>query len=278
MLSVFAFATAQPKPLVRGMLGLLGVLLLADSAYLVSVQITHVGVLLTVLLGAALLTYAFGCRRWLQWLALSPMRLRLWGWTVALGMVWLLSVALFFARLACVEYVSNAAEHEPTWQQAEQPQWLLVLGAGAPGGVASPVLAQRLDKAFALAQRYPLAPVVVSGGRGLGQQPSEARVMADYLQQRGLPVQRIVLEERSTSTHENIIFSAQQLAPLGFTSSSPVLIVTSDFHTLRALRIARKAGWTHAQAAAAPTPLYVRYHSWLREYFAFVSGFVLAEY
>jgi uncharacterized SAM-binding protein YcdF (DUF218 family) len=56
-----------------------------------------------------------------------------------------------------------------------------------------------------------------------------------------------------------------------------VAVVTSDFHTLRAQRIARKMGYTRAVPVAAPTPLYIRYNAWLREYFAMASSWVLRE-
>lgn len=58
----------------------------------------------------------------------------------------------------------------------------------------------------------------------------------------------------------------------GLGLDSAVAVVTSDFHTLRAQRIARKMGHTRARAVAAPTPLYIRYNAWLREYFAMTSS------
>ena len=57
----------------------------------------------------------------------------------------------------------------------------------------------------------------------------------------------------------------------------PVVVVTSDFHTLRAQAIARRQGWQQVQAVGAPTPLYLRYNAWLREYFALASSRLLGE-
>jgi uncharacterized SAM-binding protein YcdF (DUF218 family) len=56
-----------------------------------------------------------------------------------------------------------------------------------------------------------------------------------------------------------------------------VAVVTSDFHTLRAQRIARKVGYTRTISVPAPTPLYIRYNAWLREYFATASSWLLRE-
>lgn len=57
-----------------------------------------------------------------------------------------------------------------------------------------------------------------------------------------------------------------------------IVIVTSDFHTLRAAAIARKIGFKNVSTAGAYTPLGMRYNSWFREYFSFVSGWILQEY
>jgi uncharacterized SAM-binding protein YcdF (DUF218 family) len=63
----------------------------------------------------------------------------------------------------------------------------------------------------------------------------------------------------------------------GLGLESPVAVVTSDFHTVRAQRIARKIGYTQSVVVAAPTPLYLRYNAWLREYFATASSWILGE-
>ena len=60
--------------------------------------------------------------------------------------------------------------------------------------------------------------------------------------------------------------------------SAPIAIVTSDFHTLRAAAIAKKLGYQNVIMSSAETPLNTRYNAWLREYFAFISGWILQEY
>ncbi len=57
-----------------------------------------------------------------------------------------------------------------------------------------------------------------------------------------------------------------------------MILVTSDFHVMRAERIAGKAGFRSVSSVAAPTPRYLRYNAWLREYFAYISGWLLREY
>ena len=155
---------------------------------------------------------------------------------------------------------------------------IVVLGSGTPNGKASPVLAARLDLALKQAALYPQAVVVVSGGVDFGQTRSEAAIMGDYLRNAGLGPDRILQEERSTSTEENLVFTKPLLAQRGLTLQEPVQLVTSDFHTLRAGWIARSTGYRQVSMAGAPTPLYVRYNAWLREYFAVLLGFVRREF
>lgn len=157
------------------------------------------------------------------------------------------------------------------------PQAIIVLGSGTPKGQPSPALRARLDKARVLAGQYPSAWIVVSGGVDFGETLSEGQVMGGYLRAQGIAPHRILQEERSTSTELNLRYSLPLLQAHGLGLESPVAVVTSDFHTLRAQRIARRIGYTQATSVAAPTPLYIRYNAWLREYFAFASSWMLGE-
>ena len=260
--------TARASPW-RWIGGVLGALLIADGVMLMADGLFSLGVTLPLLMGicAVLLTLAWPHVQ--AWLDARPRRRRLWRVGGAALGIWAVSVGVFWVVLA------RSAGDVVT---AEVPAAIVVLGAGAPNGVPSPTLAARLDLTLEQAARYPSVPVVVSGGLGFGHHPSEARIMGDYLRAHGLAADRIVQEERSTSTDENLRFSRPLLASRGVTADAPVRLVTSDFHTVRARWIASHAGFAKVQAVGAPTPLYVRYNAWLREYFAFVSGFVLREF
>jgi uncharacterized SAM-binding protein YcdF (DUF218 family) len=251
--------------------GLAGALLAGDALVLMGgYGQFNLGVLLPLLLGAALLATSLGRGRLQAWLAGAARRRRLWrlAW-VAMGL-WVLSVAAFWVVLA--RSGNQPAATAPT------PDAIVVLGSRAPQGRPSATLAARLDTALVQAQRFSQALVLVSGGVDLGEQRSEGQAMGDYLRAHGLPAERIVQEERSTSTEQNLRFSQPLLAARGVAADAPLLIVSSDFHTLRAGWIARKAGYANATTVGAPTPLSVRYNAWLREYFAVISGFVLREF
>lgn len=251
-----------------------GAALVTDAVWLMGKGLFNLGVMLPFAVGLAFVVLAW------RWVSLETRlqrnallrRIWRWGW-VAFG-VWLLSLAMFWVALW-------DAARDPARDPAlvsGAPQALVVLGSGSPGGTPSRLLQARLDLALAQAARFPAARVVVSGGMGFTESRAEAQIMGDYLRQHGLPAARIVQEEKSTSTHENLIFSAALLQQLGIGADAPVRFITSDFHTLRTRWIARRAGYAAVETAGAPTPLYVRYNAWLREYFAFFSGWLLGEY
>jgi len=251
--------------------GLVGALLFGDAVVLMAgYGQFNLGVLLPFVLGCGLLAVSLSRARLQGWLAGAARRRRLWrlGWMV-LG-CWVLSVAVFWVVLAGGSGRAAVA--------AAAPEAIVVLGSRAPQGHPSATLSARLDTALVQAGRFPQALVLVSGGVDLGEQRSEARAMGDYLRAKGLPAQRIMQEERSTSTEQNLHLSKPLLAARGIATDAPILIVSSDFHTLRAGWIARKAGYAKAWTVGAPTPLSVRYNAWLREYFAVIAGFVLREF
>ena len=246
-----------------------GVLLVADAIFLMFLGVFSVGVMLPFVAGLALLGLGLRWKAVQQWLGTRPHRRLAWRWAWTALLAWAVSVVVFWSVLARAG--GDALD-------AQAPSAIVVLGSGTPKGKASPVLAARLDLALKQAARHPQALVVVSGGIDFGQTRSEAEIMGDYLRAAGLAPGRIVQEERSTSTEENLLFTKPLLVQRGLTLQGPVQLVTSDFHTLRARWIARRAGYQQVSLAGAPTPLYVRYNAWLREYFAVLLGFVRREF
>lgn len=131
---------------------------------------------------------------------------------------------------------------------------VIVLGSGlGPGGQVPPLLASRLDRgqrvfeALAAKGRDPI--LVVSGGKGSHEQVAEAEAMAGYLLARGFPPAALVREEDSRSTRENLANTAALIGELRPAAS--YVIVTSDFHVLRASVLASRLG-LDAQVTGAP--------------------------
>ena len=109
---------------------------------------------------------------------------------------------------------------------------IVILGAGLfDDGSIRDILEQRLQTGLRLAQTYPTAPIVLTGGvpkNGI----TEARAMYNWLVGAGVDPARLILEENSNSTLQNAEFTADILADRGATAA---VIVTNDFHTKRAI-------------------------------------------
>jgi uncharacterized SAM-binding protein YcdF (DUF218 family) len=143
---------------------------------------------------------------------------------------------------------------------------VVVLGSGLDGGAVSAVLAGRLERAAALyragaaAGRPPV--LVLSGGAKADGGPTEAAAMAAALARLGVPADDLVLEDRSTTTEENLRLSAELLARRRV--PPPFAVVTSDFHAPRATVLARRLG-LRVRVVTAATPLSLRMPSLVRE-------------
>lgn len=146
---------------------------------------------------------------------------------------------------------------------------IVVLGAGLVGSRVPPLLASRLDRALRLyrrdgeAGRSPI--IVVSGGQGADEEVSEAFAMRQYLLDRGVPDDDIVLEEQATTTEENLRYSKELLAGRGHTGR--VVAVTNNYHVFRTAVLSRKQG-LRLQVIGAPTAWYFVPSAFLREFVA----------
>ena len=141
---------------------------------------------------------------------------------------------------------------------------LIVLGAAVHGDRVTWVLSNRLDTAADYLAAHPDTVCVVSGGRGDGESVTEASAMRKYLVERkGIDPDRILIEDRATSTLENFEFSKtlieERLGP-----DAKIAFVTTDFHVFRASRVAKKAG-IDAVGIAAPDVWYIRLNNFFRE-------------
>lgn len=126
---------------------------------------------------------------------------------------------------------------------------ILVLGGGnrvdillARGSVGVDSGLPRLVDAAILAQRYPAARIVFSGGSG---DPAEQDIVETIAARHiltgiGIPLARLTLEGKSRNTWENFVYAKAMAKPK---PGETWLLVTSAFHMPRAMAIAKKVGW-----------------------------------
>ena len=144
------------------------------------------------------------------------------------------------------------------------PNAIIVLGAGVNGSTPSLSMCNRLDAAL----DYLGALAVVSGGQGEGEDITEAEAMADYLTAHGIDSARIVQEDQSRTTRENLENSFAILRARGYDPADGVGIVTSEYHLCRAKRMARALGAEPVGIAAETTLPSMRINYFIREAFA----------
>ncbi len=151
--------------------------------------------------------------------------------------------------------------------------YLVVLGAGLRGEIPSLTLLQRLDKSLEYIKNNPDIKIVVSGGKGAGETITEAEAMKRYLTRHGVREERIIKEEKSTNTLENLKFTAKILKELDKKENLKITIVTSDFHVFRAKFLAARQGFKVDGYSVISEPILMPSY-YVREYFAVIKSFV----
>lgn len=168
--------------------------------------------------------------------------------------------------MVCVVYVGflqyNIYKHGQM-NATYDADYIIVLGSKVNGTKPSYSLQYRIDKAAEYLKSHEKAIAIVSGGKGKGEDISEALAMKNELMKLNIAEDRIIMEDKSTSTDENIKFS-KLLIPDNMKKG---MIVTNDFHMFRAKKIAAKQG-LQLEGLPAETPKRIVIPSNIREYLA----------
>lgn len=189
--------------------------------------------------------------------------------------VWIKGI---FCALFCIGLlVFGAVEVEILSQYGAQAppgaDYLIILGAQWKSTGPSEVMRRRLDRAIAYLEENPDTKAIVTGGQGGNETIPEAVGMREYLLQAGIGEERIFVEDSSTSTYKNLVFSAELLNP----EDDSVVIVTNNFHVFRAVSIAKKQGYRNVEGLAASAPLGSGPNNLLREFMGVVKDFFVGN-
>ena len=137
--------------------------------------------------------------------------------------------------------------------------YIVVLGCGLNGSQVTPLLAGRIDRGIH-------AKLILSGGQGPGEDVPEGVAMAAYAKEHGVEPERMITEENSTDTRENLLCSRSLM-----TIERPkIAIVTTSYHVFRSLLLARQC---HIRCVGfgAKTKWYFTLNALIREFVGYLS-------
>lgn len=198
----------------------------------------NAGVLLTFLLGAVLLTVGALPNSVLHKIPVFVF------WILGIGIT---AVIVFIGFLLVFGSNDNVTGSEDA---------VIVLGAAVHGDRPSSVLADRLDAAVEYYEQNQDAVIVVTGGKGMQENVTEAAAMEKYLISKGVPQEKIIKEEKATCTFENFVYSREILDEM-LGNEYSVAYITNEYHIYRAGRIAKTAGFENITHKHSTT----RWHS-----------------
>ena len=165
-------------------------------------------------------------------------------WKIIVALV---CVGLVYFCIVETPIIKNAR----TDKDPERP-YLIVLGAAVYGDRPSLTLVRRLEGALSYLNTYPGSVAIVSGGMGPGETVTEGQAMFDWLVANGADPARVLIEDKATSTMENLQYSFEIIRARGDDPDGNVAIVSSAYHLYRAKCMAEKLGASHPAGVAAP--------------------------
>ena len=238
--------TPRVRRIIGDILLALAVLLTIDVAALMPARINAVVLkadyrevfMYEIILCAILLLFALDVRfnlftRW------KPVLLKAVGWMLRAVIVLLSALIIFF----CGKVITGGMVHT-----AGQADHAIVLGLALENGKPAPDLLSRLDTARDYLGKYPEARLILTGGNADESGRTEAAVMRDVLAERGVPEDRLILEDQATTTKENFR-NISEIVPAG----DPVVMISSDYHMDRAVRNAAENGFSQVMRLPAPS-------------------------
>jgi vancomycin permeability regulator SanA len=166
-----------------------------------------------------------------------------------------------------------AAKHKPE----RNKDYMVILGCRMKDdGTPTPLLKGRVDKAleFAKEQEGETGKALIfvpSGGQGADEPLSEAACMKNYLMEQGIPAERILCEDKSTSTETNFRNSLEVIRSHSAKDDPNIVYATTNYHVLRAGLIATSLG-VRAEGTGSKTKRYFWINAFVREFIATMAA------
>ncbi|WP_195467165.1 YdcF family protein [Clostridium sp. D43t1_170807_H7] len=156
---------------------------------------------------------------------------------------------------------------------AERPDYLVVLGAGLRGNSISASLLYRLETTLDFHEMYPDVRIVVSGGQGKGENMAEALAMRNFLVDNGVDPSLIIMENKSTDTYENFLYTKEVLEEETGKEGFTITIISNNFHMYRAKFLAKEVGFS-TYGYPAPSHKASALVFYVREFFGVIKAYI----
>ena len=192
-------------------------------------------------------------------------------WVKVLIALILVGVLVFGALLGAV--LHGSYDHV-----AGEPKIMVVLGCQVKPWGPSILLQDRINKAADYLQDHPDVIVVASGGQGPDEHISEAQAIYDGLVEQGIDESRILLEDQSYNTIQNLRNSMELLEKNGYDIEDDMIVVSNGFHLTRVRMLWNRIHGDddNLSTLAAPSShVPSRYKMYVREPIALVKSFIL---
>ena len=147
----------------------------------------------------------------------------------------------------------------------EQVQYMVVLGAKVRNDGPSVSLWDRIYGAAEYLEEHPDTIAIVSGGQGADEPMTEAQAMYDELIALGIDPERVWLEEKATSTWENLTFALDLIEEKTGERPEKLGILSSEYHLFRAKLFAKECGVEAVGIPARTSRLSQRINHFMRE-------------
>ncbi len=188
------------------------------------------------------------------------------------------AVYLYFECMLIGAIIANiiVVKYEPD----KDKDFLIILGCGLrKDGTPTPLLRGRCDRALAFdkKQREETGKeliFVTSGGQGENEANSESLAMKNYLLEKGIPEERIIEEDRSTDTFENMKFSKAKIE--AHDKNAKVAFSTTNYHVFRSGLFARRVKM-RAVGIGAKTKWYFWPNAAVREFVGLLTAHKLKQ-
>ena len=161
----------------------------------------------------------------------------------------------------------NAAKYIPKFDK----DFILILGCQIKkDGTLTKLLKGRVDRAieFSKMQKEKTGKDIIfvpSGGKGNDEIMSEAQAMKNYLIEKGIKENNILIEDKSKNTFENIKFSNKLINDK--VKNAKIAFSTTNYHVFRAGTIARTQN-INIEGIGAKTKSYFWVNAFIREFIA----------